>query len=159
MNAEVMDVARMGYENGASGVFSSIDGAMTHGLGLSVNSWYEGNETFYVPEKRIPDIERMKAQAYEYTNQGHMDHTTGSIVNATVPSTGVILSESNFASRKANESGSDLRLFHLRAEALDMSRLHHTFLVILYFGIVFLLRVAVLAKPEYSLRRIFVCRA
>jgi hypothetical protein len=111
LDAEVMDVARMGYENGSPGVFSSIDGAVPHGMGLSVNSWYEGNETFYLPEKRIPDIERMKGQAYEYSNQGHTDHTTGSIVNAAVPTTGVILSDTNLASRKANESGSDLRLF------------------------------------------------
>lgn len=76
-----------------------------------MNSSYEGNETFYVPEKRIPDTERMKKQAYEYTNQGHMDHTTGSIVNAAVPTTGVTLSDANLATRKANESGSDLRLF------------------------------------------------
>ncbi|KAG0613123.1 hypothetical protein M758_6G078800 [Ceratodon purpureus] len=76
MNAEVMEVARMGYENGSSGVFSSIDGVMSHGLGSSVNSWYDGDETFYVPERRIPDIERRNGQAYEYTNQGHVNHKT-----------------------------------------------------------------------------------
>lgn len=102
----------MGYENGSSGVFSSIDGAVAHhDVGLS----YEGNETFYLPEKRNADIERMKGHAYEYSNQGHMDHTTGSIVNIAVPTAGVTLSDTHLASRKANESGSDLRLFHLRA--------------------------------------------
>ena len=111
MNAEVMEVARRGYENGSSGVFSSIDGVMSHGLGSSVNSWYEGDETFYLPEKRIPDIESLKGQAYEYTKQEHMNHKTGSIVNAAVSTGGVRLSDTRLASRKAEEAGSDLRLF------------------------------------------------
>ncbi|XP_024400704.1 kinesin-like protein KIN-14C isoform X1 [Physcomitrium patens] len=101
-----MDVARMGYENGSSTVFSSVEGTMSHGLGLSVNSWYEGNETFYDPEKRIPGIERPTGQAYKHMNQGHMNHATGSIVNDAVSSAGVRLSDTHLASRKAEEAAS-----------------------------------------------------
>lgn len=101
----------MGYENGSSNIFSSTEGTMSHGLGLSVSSWYEGNETFYVPEKRVPDNDVRRGQAHEHTNQGHMNSTTGSIVNAAVYSAGVRLSDTHLASRKAEETGSDLRLF------------------------------------------------
>lgn len=100
----------MGYENGT---LSSMDGAMPHGMGLSINSWYDGSETFYLPEKRIPDVERTKEQAYERTAQEGMKHTTGSIVNAAVSTAGVRLSDTRLASRRAEESGSDHRLFHL----------------------------------------------
>lgn len=110
VNAEVMEVARMGYENGSSGVFSSIDGVMSHGLGSSVNSWYDGGETFYVPEKRIPDIDSRKGRAYEYTNQGHMNHRTGLIVNAAVSTKGVRLMDTHVAFRVAEESGFNVRL-------------------------------------------------
>lgn len=101
----------MGYENGSSNMFSSTEGTRSLGLGLSVNSWYDGDETFFVPEKRIPDNDMMKGQAYENTNQGHLINTTGSIVNAAVYSAGVRLSDTHLASRKAEEAGSDLRLF------------------------------------------------
>jgi hypothetical protein len=106
-----MDVARMGYENGSSNIFSPTEGTMSHGLGLSVSSWYEGNETFYLPERRFLNNDILKGQAHEYTNQGHMNNTTGSIVNAAVYSAGVRLSDTHLASRKAEEAGSDLRLF------------------------------------------------
>ena len=104
-------MARMGYENGSSNILSSTEGTLSHDLGLSVSSWYEGNETFYVPEKRVPDNNNLKGQAHEYTNQGHMNNTTGSIVNDAVYSAGVRLSDTHLASRKAEEAGSDLRLF------------------------------------------------
>lgn len=91
----------MGYENGT---LSSMDGAMPHGMGLSINSWYDGSETFYLPEKRIPDVERTKEQAYERTAQEGMKHTTGSIVNAAVSTAGVRLSDTRLASRRAEES-------------------------------------------------------
>ncbi|KAG0585317.1 hypothetical protein KC19_2G003100 [Ceratodon purpureus] len=83
---------------------ASSEGTMSHGPGLSVSSWYEGNETFYVPEKRSPNNDVFKGQAYEYTNQGHMNNTTGSIVNAAVYSAGVRLSDTHLASRKAEEA-------------------------------------------------------
>ncbi|XP_024394330.1 kinesin-like protein KIN-14C isoform X2 [Physcomitrium patens] len=99
-----MDVARMGYDNGSSAVLSSVEGTMPHGLGLPVNSWHGGNETYYASEKRILDIERPKGQVCEHMNQEQMDHTTASIVNATVSSAGVRLSDTHLASRKAEEA-------------------------------------------------------